>query len=155
MSKTQNAGFDRPRLIISQSDRDAAALVVTRAVTVLTLAAIRKGRWRATIGDDFLTDWTIVKRVLIKHQSFRDFAKELGLDERAIRQRFHSAIEAIAAAIGPVQWPKSLSPHPAHIVGGRVKGWAGARNGATSFMFMLIGRTSRAGTKCWHLNWIW
>jgi hypothetical protein len=102
----------RPRLIISQSDRDAAALVVTRAVTVLTLAAIRKGRWRATIGDDFLTDWTIVKRVLIKHQSFRDFAKELGLDERAIRQRFHSAIEAIAAAIGPVQWPKSLSPHP-------------------------------------------
>jgi hypothetical protein len=102
----------RPRLIIGYDDTDAARLVVTRAVTVLTLATIRKKRWRATIGDDFLTDWAIVKRVLVEHQSFRALAQELGLDEKAIRKRFHGAIAAIAAAVGPVQWPISLSPHP-------------------------------------------
>src|SRR5262249_6989431 len=86
-------------------------IVVTRAVTVL-VAALRKKRCRATIGDDFLTDWTIVKRVLVKHQSFRGLAQELGLDERAIRERFHGAIRAIEDAVGPVQWPESLSPPP-------------------------------------------
>ena len=112
----------RPRLVIGRDDTDAARLVVTRAVTVLALAIIRKRsveelgfrkrRLRATIGDDFLTDWTIIKRVLVEHQSFRSLAQELGLDEKAIRKRFHGAIAAIAAAIGPVQWPESLSPHP-------------------------------------------
>ena len=102
----------RPRLVVGRDDTDAARLVVTRAVTVSALADIRKERWRATIGDDFLTDWTIVKRVLVDHQSLRGLAQELGLDEKAVRKRFRGAIAAIAAAIGPVQWPESLSPHP-------------------------------------------
>jgi hypothetical protein len=101
----------RPRLIIGYDDIDAARLVVTRAVTVLTLADIRKERWRATIGDDFLNDWTIIKRVLVQHQSIRDLARELGLDHSGLSGRFRDAIKAIAKALGPVEWPISLSPH--------------------------------------------
>ena len=101
----------RPRCVITVDDIAAAELVVASASKVLIRAVIFKERWRATIGDKFLTDWTIIKRVMFNRQSFRDFARELGLDERAIRTRFHDAIEAIAANVGPVRWPKSLSPH--------------------------------------------
>jgi hypothetical protein len=115
----------RPRRIVTQQDLDAARLVVTRAVTVLALAVIRKKRWRAKIGDNFLTDWTILKHILASsapnrfdswgnpsnwaHPSFRGLAAELGFDEKAIRKRFDGAIEAIKDAIGPVE---SLSPQP-------------------------------------------
>jgi hypothetical protein len=119
-----------PRRLITQDDIDAARLTVARAVTVLALAVIRKKRWRAPIGEDaFLTDWTIIKRVLAEsapshfdswgqpnqwdHPSFRDLAREYGLDKsgNGIGRRFRAAIKAIAKVLGPVEWPQSLSPH--------------------------------------------
>ena len=63
----------RPRLIISQDEVDAAGLVVHHSNRVLLLEIAGKKRWRASIGsDDFLSDWTIIKRHLVQHQSFRE-----------------------------------------------------------------------------------
>ena len=97
----------QPRL--TADDVNAARLVIHQT---LLLELARKKRLRATIGDDFLTDWTILKRVLAKHQSFRDIAQELGLDKsgNGIGRRFRAAIATITEALGPVDWP--LSPHP-------------------------------------------
>ena len=107
----------RPRLVIGRDDTDAARLVVTRAATVLTLAAIRKKRWRAMIGDDFLADWTIIKRVLVQHQSIRDLAQELGLDKSGsgLSYRFREAIKAIAEVMDRCVagcWLKSARKSP-------------------------------------------
>ena len=103
----------RPRLVVTQEDIEAAGLVIHQANRVLLLEIARKKRWRATIGGDvFLSDWTIIKRHLVQHLSFREIARDLGLDEAGIRRRFHDALASISAAFGPIQWPQSLSPHP-------------------------------------------
>jgi hypothetical protein len=108
----------RPRLVVTQDDIEAAGLVIHHGNRVLLLEIARKKaqgkRWRATIddGDAFLSDWSIIKRHLVQHLSFREIARDLGLDEAGIRRRFHDALASISAAFGPIQWPYSLSPHP-------------------------------------------
>jgi hypothetical protein len=104
----------RPRRVVTQDDIEAAGLVIHQANRVLLLEIARKKRWRATIddGNAFLSDWSIIKRHLVQHLSFREIARDLGLDEAGIRRRFHDALASISMAFGPIQWPKSLSPHP-------------------------------------------
>ena len=108
----------RPRLVVAQADIEAAGLVIQHSNRVLLLEIARKKalgkRWRATIddGNAFLSDWSIIKRHLVQHLSFREIARDLGLDEAGIRRRFHDALASISAAFGPIQWPQSLSPHP-------------------------------------------
>jgi hypothetical protein len=104
----------RPRLVVARDDIEAAGLVIQYGIRASNLSEIAPGkRWRATTddGNAFLSDWSIIKRHLIQHLSFREIARDLGLDEAGIRRRFHKAIASISAAFGPIQWPDSLSPH--------------------------------------------
>jgi hypothetical protein len=59
-----------------------------------------------------LVDWIVIRRHLVEHLSFREIARDFGLDEAGIRRRFHDAIACISTAFGPIQWSDSLSPHP-------------------------------------------
>ena len=102
-----------PRLAVTTDVVDAACRVVQHVNIIMLKEVARKRRWRAMIGDAYLADWTIVKRVLVGHQSFREMAEDLGLDKsgNGLGRRFREAIKAIADAVGPVQWPSpALSP---------------------------------------------
>ena len=103
------------RRVITSDDTDAARWVYHCANRTLLIAVARKKRWRAAAGEVFLSDWSIIKRVLVRHQSLRDIAEELGLDKSGsgLSGRFRDAIGAIAESVGPVEWPLSrLSPQP-------------------------------------------